>query len=49
MSKRKVAVVMDSTANLSPEVLAENDLETRPLNLIWGGESDRDGFDIKTD
>jgi DegV family protein with EDD domain len=49
MSKRKVAVVMDSTANLSPEVLAENDLETIPLNLIWGGESYRDGIDITTD
>lgn len=49
MAKRKVAVVMDSTANLSPEVLAENDLETIPLNLIWGGESYRDGIDITTD
>lgn len=49
MSKRKVAVVMDSTANLSPEILAENDLETIPLNLIWGGESYRDGIDITTD
>lgn len=49
MSKRKVAVVMDSTANLSPEMLAENDLETIPLNLIWGGESYRDGVDITTD
>jgi DegV family protein with EDD domain len=49
MSKRKVAVVMDSTANLSPEVLAEYDLETIPLNLIWGGESYRDGIDITTD
>ena len=49
MSKRKVAVVMDSTANLSPEMLAENGLETIPLNLIWGGESYRDGIDITTD
>jgi len=49
MSKRKVAVVMDSTANLSPEVLAENYLQTIPLNLIWGGESYRDGIDITTD
>lgn len=49
MSKRKVAVVMDSTANLSPELLAKNDLETIPLNLIWGGESYRDGIDITTD
>lgn len=49
MSKRKVAVVLDSTANLSPEMLAENDLETIPLNLIWGGESFRDGVDITTD
>lgn len=49
MAKRKVAVVMDSTANLSPEVLAENELETIPLNLIWSGESYRDGIDITTD
>lgn len=49
MSKRKVAVVMDSTANLSPEILAENDLETIPLNLIWDGKSYRDGIDISTD
>lgn len=49
MSKRKVAVVMDSTANLSPEVLSEYDLETIPLNLIWSGESYRDGVDITTD
>ncbi len=49
MAKRKVAVVLDSTANLSPETLAENDLETIPLNLIWSGESHRDGVDITTD
>jgi DegV family protein with EDD domain len=49
MSKRKVAVVMDSTANLSAEMLAQYDLRTIPLNLIWGGESYRDGIDITTD
>lgn len=49
MSKRKVAVVLDSTANLSPELLDEYDLETIPLNLIWGGESYRDGIDITTE
>ncbi len=49
MSKRKVAVVMDSTANLSPEMLAQYDIETIPLNLIWSGESYRDGIDITTD
>ena len=49
MSKRKVAVVLDSTANLSPEMLAENNLETIPLNLIWSGESYRDGVDITTE
>jgi DegV family protein with EDD domain len=49
MTRRKVAVVMDSTANLSPETLAENGLETVPLNLIWGGESYRDGVDISTE
>ena len=48
MSKRKVAVVMDSTANLSPDMLAEYDIETIPLNLIWGGKSYRDGVDITT-
>ncbi|MFN2138725.1 MAG: DegV family protein [Candidatus Promineifilaceae bacterium] len=49
MSKRKVAVVLDGTANLSAESLATNDLETIPLNLIWGGKSYRDGVDITTD
>ena len=49
MSKRKVAVVMDGTANLSREILAKYDIATIPLNLIWGGESYRDGVDITTD
>ncbi len=49
MSKRKVAVVMDSTANLPPEMLAQYDLQTIPLNLIWSGESYRDGIDVTTD
>jgi fatty acid kinase fatty acid binding subunit len=49
MAKRKVAVVLDGTANLPAELLAANDLQTIPLNLVWGGESYRDGVDITTD
>jgi DegV family protein with EDD domain len=40
---------MDSTANLPPEMLAANGIETIPLNLIWSGESYRDGIDITVD
>ena len=49
MSKRNVAVVMDSTANLSQDLLDQYELQTIPLNLIWSGQSYRDGVDITTD
>ncbi len=48
MSKRKVAVVVDSTANLPSELVQQYDLNVIPLNVIWSGESYRDGIDITT-
>lgn len=48
MAKRKVAVVVDSTANLPADLVAAHDLNVIPLNVIWSGESYYDGIDITT-
>jgi DegV family protein with EDD domain len=45
-SKRQVAVVADSTANLPPALVAEHDITVVPIYLNWGGRSYRDGVDI---
>ncbi len=46
MSKAKVAVVTDSTSNLSPELAAAHNLHVIPQILNWDGASLLDGIDI---
>ena len=49
MSKKKVAIVIDSTAYLSPELLQQYDIGVIPLHVNWGGKSLLDGVDITPD
>ncbi|MDX1663672.1 MAG: DegV family protein [Candidatus Promineifilaceae bacterium] len=46
MTKRKVAIVTDSTANLPPELVAKHEIHVIPLNLHWDEESLLDNVDI---
>ena len=46
MSKSKVAIVTDSTANLPDDIIAQYNLNVVPLNVNWGGQSYLDGIDI---
>lgn len=48
MSKKKVAIVTDSVANLTPETLAEHDIYVIPQILNWEGQSLLDQIDITT-
>jgi DegV family protein with EDD domain len=45
----KVAIVTDSTSNLPIEVTRNLPIFTLPLQVIWGGETYRDGVDISSD
>ncbi len=47
--KRKVAIVTDSTADLSNEILQEHNIQVIPLTVNWEGESLLDGVDIQVD
>jgi len=47
MTKRKIAVVTDSTAYIPPEQSEEHQIPVIPLWLIWDGERYRDGVDIE--
>ena len=47
--KRKVAIVTDSTAYLSEDLLEEFDIQVIPLIVNWEGESFLDGIDILPD
>lgn len=49
MSKEKVAIVVDSTAYIPPELVAEYNLHVIPQILNWEGKSLRDDVDIKPD
>ena len=42
----RIAVITDSTSDLSPEVAAQNDVLIVPLYVIWGEDQLRDGVDI---
>ena len=42
----RIAIVTDSTATLSPELVQEHDVHVIPLKVIFGQESYRDGIDI---
>ncbi len=48
MSKKKVAIITDSVANLTPETLAEHDIYVIPQILNWEGKSLLDQIDITT-
>ena len=48
MSKRKVAIVTDSVANLMPETIAEHNIYVIPQILNWEGQSLLDQIDIST-
>ena len=49
MAKRRIALVTDSTANLTPDQIDTYDIFIMPQILIWEGETFRDGVDITTD
>ena len=42
----KVAIVTDSTASLPPEMIRGLNIQSVPLQVIWGEETYRDGLDI---
>jgi len=41
-----VALVTDSTCNLSPDLVAQRHIYVAPLYILWGDKSYRDGVDI---
>ena len=43
----KIKITSDSTCDLSPELLRENDIELFPLFINKGDESFRDGVDMQ--
>ncbi len=46
MQPASVKIVTDSTSDLTPELLLENDISVMPLHTVLGDESYRDGVDI---
>jgi len=46
MPSHHIAVITDSTSDLSPEVAAEHGVSIVPLYVIWGDDQLRDGVDI---
>ncbi|MBW7959316.1 MAG: DegV family protein [Candidatus Promineofilum sp.] len=48
MSKTKVAIITDSTANLPPEIIEEHQIYVIPQILNWEGRSLLDQIDITT-
>ena len=46
MSKKKVVVVTDSTACLSPELIKQHGIPVIPLNVLWDGDELKDGVHI---
>lgn len=46
MAKKKVAIVVDSAANLPEELIAQYDMHVVPLFVNWDGQSLLDGVDI---
>ena len=45
----KVKIIVDSTADLTPEYIKENDIVVLPLGVTFGEEYYRDGVDITTE
>ncbi|MCA9971511.1 MAG: DegV family protein, partial [Anaerolineales bacterium] len=46
MAKKKVALVVDSAANLPKELVEQYDMAVVPLFVNWDGQSLLDGVDI---
>lgn len=42
----KIALVTDSSCDLAPEIIRENNIEVIPLRIIYGDKEFRDGVDI---
>lgn len=49
MANKKVAIVVDSTAYISPELVEKYNLHLIPLIVNWAGKGYRDNVDIKPD
>ena len=49
MSKDKVAIVVDSTAYIPPDLVKQYNIHVIPQILNWEGKSLRDDVDIKPD
>lgn len=49
MAKSNVAIVVDSTADLTPELIEQYNIRVIPLIINWSGESLYDGRDITAD
>lgn len=45
----KVAIVTDSTSSLPPEMIRGLNIQSVPLQVIWGEETYRDGLDLSTE
>ena len=45
-STQRIAVITDTTSDLSPEVAAEHGITIVPLYVIWGQDTFKDGVDI---
>lgn len=45
---RKINIITDCTSDLSPELLAQNNIKVVPLLVTFGEESYRDGIDLTT-
>ena len=48
-TKSPVAIVVDSTAYIPPNLVEKYNIHVIPQTLIWEGESLRDDVDIKPD
>lgn len=46
---RKINIITDSTSDLSPELIAKNEITILPLFVHFGEETYRDGIDITTE
>ncbi len=46
---RKVAIISDSTADLTPEMYKDLNIEVIPLGIAFGDEAFKDGVDIKAE
>ena len=45
----KVAIVTDSTSSLPAEMIRGLNIQSVPLQVIWGEETYRDGLDLSTE